>query len=438
MKVSFIRPNLSARRSVDALEPLCFAILKGLTPPDVECVLHDERLEDIPFDQPTDLVALTVETYTARRAYQIADEYRRRGVKVVIGGYHPTFLPEEGLEHADAVVQGDAEGAWERVLADARTGRVSGIYKAETLHPLKGLAYDRSIFAGKNYGPMRMVQYGRGCKWNCDFCSIRAFYGTSLRQRPVSELVAELEAMQPRHVFLVDDNIFVDMARAKELFRALTPLRIQWSTQVSIDVAKDAELVDLMAKSGCTVITVGFESLDERSLQQMKKHWNTRFGGYDACVARLRDAGIMIYGTFLVGYDHDTPAAFDAAVEFAQKHRFMLGNFNPLTPMPGTPLLDRLTAEGRMIWDKWWLAPGFKYGDATFHPKGMTADELTNGCFEARKKFYSPLSIARRMLDTKTNARSLFRVGLHLSTNFISRREILAKQGIGLGEVAWA
>lgn len=436
MKVTFIRPNLSARRSIDALEPLCFAILKGLTPPDVETVLHDERLEDIPFDEPTDLVALTVETYTARRAYQIADEYRKRGVKVVLGGYHPTFLPEEGLEHADAVVKGDAEGVWERVLADTQARRLSGIYTAEKLHPLNGLSFDRSIYAGKKYGPMRMVQYGRGCKWNCDFCSIRAFYGTSLRQRPVQEVVAELEAINPRHVFLVDDNIFVDIARAKELFRALTPLKLQWSTQVSIDVAKDDELVDLMAASGCTVITIGFESLDERSLLQMGKHWNTRFGGYDAAIARLRDAGIMIYGTFLVGYDHDTTASFDAAVEFSQRHRFMLANFNPLTPMPGTPLLDRLRAEGRLIWDKWWLAPEYRYGHATFNPKGMTADELTEGCFEARKKFYAPLSIAKRMLDHKTNARSLHRVGLHLAANFISRREILAKQGLGLGEVA--
>lgn len=433
MKITFIRPNLSARRSSDALEPLCFAILKGLTPPDVETVLFDERLEEIPLDDPTDLVALTVETYTARRAYQIADAYRARGVPVVMGGYHPTFMPQEALQHADAVVQGDAEGLWERVLADARSGRPSGVYRSEHFPSLAGLRFDRSIFAGKRYGPMTMVQYGRGCKWNCDFCSIRAFYSTNLRQRPVGEVVAELERLQPRHVFLVDDNIFVDIARAKELFRALEPLRVPWSTQVSLDITKDPELVQLMARSGCTIVTIGFESLNEESLLQMNKHWNTKFGGYETAIKRLQDSGIMIYGTFVLGYDHDTTAAFGAAVDFASQNKFMLGNFNPLTPMPGTPLLGRLRREGRMLHDTWWLKDGYTYGTATFRPAMMTADELTRGCFEARREFYALGSIVKRAFDRRTNAASLHRLGVHMAANLISRREIFVKQGTVLG-----
>src|SRR5688500_8753096 len=182
MKITFIRPNLYARRSRDAMEPLVFAILKSLTPPDVEVALHDERLEPIPYDEATDLVAMTVETFTARRAYQIANEFRARGVPVVMGGYHPTFLPDDALQFADAVVIGDAEGVWPRVVEDARKRRLQQRYSHDGFGPLDGLKPDRSIFRGKRYAPVAMIQYGRGCRYNCEFCSIRAFYGSNLRQ----------------------------------------------------------------------------------------------------------------------------------------------------------------------------------------------------------------------------------------------------------------
>ncbi|MCB0161884.1 MAG: cobalamin-dependent protein, partial [Caldilineaceae bacterium] len=236
MRIAFIRPSMTGARSRDAMEPLVFAILAALTPRDVETVLYDERLESIPFDAPTDLAAITVETYTARRAYQIADAYRARGVPVVMGGYHPTFLPDEALRHADAVVIGDADGIWPDVVRDAARGRLHARYQQDELPPLDRIRPDRHIFAGKRYAPAALVQYGRGCRYACEFCSIRAFYGSNLRQRPVDEVVAEIRAAGQKHVFLVDDNIFVDVPKAKELFAALIPLGIRWSCQVSIDV----------------------------------------------------------------------------------------------------------------------------------------------------------------------------------------------------------
>ncbi len=189
MRITFIRPNMYDDRSSDAMEPLCFAILKSLTPDTHEVSLFDERLEAIPFDVETDLVALTVETYTARRAYQVADRFRERGITVVMGGYHPTFLPDETLQHADAIVQGDAEGAWERLLQDAEQGALRRVYSNASFPDLAGHMPERSIFEGKKYEPMGLVQYGRGCRLNCSFCSIRAFYGNNLRQRPVDEVV---------------------------------------------------------------------------------------------------------------------------------------------------------------------------------------------------------------------------------------------------------
>jgi radical SAM superfamily enzyme YgiQ (UPF0313 family) len=433
VKITFVRPNLFDTRSTDAMEPLCFAILKSLTPADVETVLHDERLAPVPLDEPADLVAMTVETYTARRAYQLAAEYRHRGVPVVMGGYHPTFLPEEALEHADAVVEGDAEGAWPAVVGDARAGRLGRRYRGDIARPLEGPPPDRSVFAGKRYAPLALVQYGRGCRYNCDFCSIHAFYGSTVRQRPVADVVAEVEGAGRRHVFFVDDNLFVDVPRARALFEALAPLGITWSCQVSIDVVRDRDLVRLMGRSGCITALIGFESLDPRNLAQMRKGWNVRHGGYDLAVSVLQDAGIMLYGTFVFGYDHDTVEAFDRTLDFALRHRFCLANFNPLTPTPRAPLLDRLRREGRLIHDRWWLAPDYRYGQATFHPRGMTADELTAGCYRARSRFNTLRSIVGRLWEPRATLRSPYRAGVFLCANWISRREIHAKQGLALG-----
>jgi radical SAM superfamily enzyme YgiQ (UPF0313 family) len=433
MRISLLRPHLSDMRSSDALEPLAFAILAGLTPPEVELSFFDERLEDLPEDDTPDLAALSVETYTARRAYQIARGYRRRGVPVVLGGYHPSFLPDEALAWADSVVVGDAEEVWPRVVADARVGRLERLYRAPRQPPLAGLRFDRRIFAGKRYGRVAPVQYGRGCRFACDFCSIRTFYGSKTRQRPVAEVAAEIEALERRWILLVDDNLFVDRGRAEELFCALKPLGVRWGCQVSIDVAADEELLDRMAESGCVAALIGFESLSEGNLGQMRKRWNTRHGGYAAAVARLGERGILIYGSFVFGYDHDTVESFDRTAEFAIRSKLSLVNFSPLTPTPGSPVFERLKAEGRLLHERWWLDPGYRYGDATFRPRRMTAEQLEEGCLAARRAFYGAGSIFRRALDRRTHAAGVGRLGLYLALNLVARRELSRKLGRPLG-----
>jgi radical SAM superfamily enzyme YgiQ (UPF0313 family) len=436
MRITFLRPNLFEGRSSDAMQPLSMAILKSLTPPDIETRFYDERLEDLPLDEPTDLVAMTVETYTARRAYQIASHYRQRGIPVVMGGYHPTFLPDEALQFADSVVIGDAEGIWPQVVEDAANGCLAPKYKQDDFPSLERVCPDRSIFEGKKYAPILLVQYGRGCRFNCNFCSIRAFYGSSLRQRPVDAVVDEIKRGKRKFVFLVDDNIFVDKPKAVELFEALIPLKIMWSCQVSIDIARDPELVRLMRRSGCINALIGFESLDKRNLTQMRKGWNVKYGDYESSIRVVQDAGIMIYGTFVFGYDHDGPDAFQSAVDFAIRNKFYLANFNPLTPTPGADLFNQLKSEGRLIYDRWWLDPEFRYGHATFHPRGMTADELTAGCYKARMQFNTYRSFFRRALAPKTNLRSPYRLGVFAVSNLISRREIKSKQDRVLGSSA--
>jgi radical SAM superfamily enzyme YgiQ (UPF0313 family) len=451
MKIVFIRPHLTDTRSSDAMEPLAFAILAARTPPDVELAFYDERLAPIPdpcADQVSgadyvsgagqtsgadsiggaDLAALSVETYTARRAYQISTSCSRAGIPVVLGGYHPSFVPQEALAYADAVVVGDAEGVWEQVVKDARRGTLQRIYKQSEPSSLEGLVFDRSIFAGKRYNLLAPVQFGRGCRNACDFCSIHAFYGTSLRQRPVREVAAEVEALN-RPVFFVDDNLYVP--NLEELVRALVPLNVRWVCQASVDIAQNTDLLDLMARSGCLAVTVGLESLNRDNLRQMRK--NQDLDGYARAIQRFQERGIMVYGTFVFGYDGDNVDSFDATIEFAIRSKFCLANFNPLTPTPGARLYDRLRAEGRLIYDRWWLAPDYRYGQATFHPKGMTAEQLTEGCLNARRQFNRYSSILSRAFGSRANCHSLYHLGAFMASNLISRREIFRKQGHRLG-----
>jgi radical SAM superfamily enzyme YgiQ (UPF0313 family) len=342
MHITFIRPNLGDFRATDAMEPMVFALLASRTPPGVDLTFYDERLAPVPLDVKTDLVAMTVETYTARRAYQIAAHYRRRGVPVVMGGYHPTLLAIEAAQYCDAIVIGDAEGVWERIVEDARIGRLAKVYRQDGDTPIDGLRPDRGIFRGKRYAPVSLVQYGRGCRLACDFCSIHAFYKRRMVQRPVADVVAELETLpRSRPVFFVDDNLFSDVPTLTRLLEAVTPLRIRWTCQTTVDVTRNHKLLALMAKSGCMLALVGFESLSEVNLGQIGKKWNLRRGDYTNGIRKLHDHGIMIYGTFVFGYDDDGPDAFERTVEFALESGFCIANFNPLTPTPGTALMAR-------------------------------------------------------------------------------------------------
>lgn len=246
----------------------------------------------------------------------------------------------------------------------------------------------------------------------------------------------DIRGCRRRHIFLVDDNLFVNEEKARDLFEALIPLKITWSCQVSIDIARNPELVRLMARSGCISALIGFESLDPASLKEIKKGWNVKWLSYDDAIKVFRDSGIMLYGTFVFGCDNDTADSLDASVDFAIRNKFLLANFNPLTPTPGAPLFDRMKKEGRLLHDRWWLDPDFSYGDATLQPRRMTAEQLTGGCFAARRKFNTTKSILYRMFDMRTNLRSPYRAGIYLLANLISRREIYSKQNRALGAAA--
>lgn len=416
------------------MEPLSIAVLSALTPPVVERVFYDDRLDPIPYDEPTDLAALSVETYTARRAGQIAAEFRKRGVPVVMGGFHPTLAPDDAARHADAIVRGEAEGLWPRVLEDLAAKRLRPRYEAKGRPNLAGLFPDRTLFAGKPYLDIALVETGRGCRFSCDFCSITSFFGQTYRPRPVEDVAEEIRRLRRRKIFFVDDNLAVDRERSLRLFQALEPLRVRWVGQVSIHVARDEELLEAMRRSGCVGVLVGFESLAPAGMAVWGKGLREPPGPlYAAAIERFYRHGIALYGTFLFGYDEDTEASVRDAVEFASRHKLFFAAFNHLVPFPGTPLYRRLLEEKRLVREDWWMAPGYRFGDLAFRPAHMTPEDLSAACFEARRSFYAWPRILRRATNRRSNTRNLFMTAAFLSSNLLSRREVKKRQGLPLG-----
>lgn len=438
MNVTFIVPAVGRKPGCPyvrtwQMEPLAIATLAAITPASIERRFFDDRLESIDYDAATDLVAISVETYTARRAYQISARYRRKGVPVVMGGFHPTLAPEDALEHADAIVVGEAEESWPRLLADLSAGRMKRQYKQAVRPALAGRFPDRSIYGNRTYQPIALVETARGCKFKCEFCSITRFYNRSHQQRPIEDVLEEISGLRQRYMFFTDDNIGVNKARFRELLTALIPLKISWAAQTSIDIAKDEDLLQLMRRSGCVCILIGFETLNPRVLSLMNKAVNAQVEIYESAAVVLRKHGIGVYGTFVFGYDNDDLTSFPRTFEFAKRHGFFFTAFNHLVPFPGTPLYDRLEDEGRLLYEKWWLSEDYRFGDIAFRVKGMTEKELADMCYTFRQRFYGLASIIRRLTNWRANCCSLRRLFLYVSLNVLSRNDVAGRQRLPLG-----
>ncbi len=441
MKLLLVKPNIGRREHslyVDQgrMEPLMLGLLGALAGPDVEVKLADDRCEAMPYEEQFDLVAITVETFSARRAYEISAEFRRRGRAVVLGGMHPTLLPEEASRHADAIVTSDAESIWGQLLDDARNGQLKPLYRGQCqARPQGGATPRRDLYRNKGYLPVTLSQFGRGCRFACNYCAISSYFNRQHYTRPVADVVREIEAQRRKLIFFVDDNIVATPERAKELFKALIPLRIRWMSQGSIDMTRDPELMALMADSGCLGNVIGFESITPQSLGEVGKTVNTHdFDRYERAINCLKDHGLMTWAAFTVGYDHDTRESLGELLDFALDHKFTFAAFNLLTPYPSTAFYDRLARAGRLLYGgRWWLHPDYRFNHAAFRPANMSPDELTEISFKMRGKFNSPGSIFRRFFDRRTHLRSLYNMVGYWTYNPLFRKEVFRKQGLRLG-----
>lgn len=402
----------------------------------MEVVMHDDRFEKIPYDDPTDLVAITVETFTARRAYEISASYRKRGVPVVLGGVHPTLVPAEAAARANAVFTGDAEAGWSRVVDDAARGRLARRYSGTPGPPQGSTRVNREIFRDKPYLPIRLVQFGRGCPHECTFCATGAYFQRRHFVGRLDRLLAEIDVAR-RLIFLVDDNIVANKGAAKELFRALIPLRIRWVSQASIDMVRDRELMRLMAASGCAGLVVGLESTDPRNLRHMRKSPTMRgcSRDYSEELAILRDHGVMVWGAFTFGHDWDTEESIRRTADTALRQRLAFAAFNILTPYPATPLYRQLKRDGRLLHDgRWWLHPDYRFNHAVFTPARLGPQELADACFRARRQFNRPGAIVKRAIASMPLMRDPGLQQFIFRSAFLVRKEVLKKQGLPLGD----
>ncbi|MRR33680.1 B12-binding domain-containing radical SAM protein [bacterium] len=375
---------------------LSLAALASVTPPGWEVGLVDENIETIDFLSDVDLVAITAMTPQAPRAYRIAAAFRARGIPVVMGGFHASNLPDEALEHADAVVVGEGELVWPRLLADFAKGAPERLYRAQDLLDMGCITPPRrEIFSGKRYLFTNTLQTTRGCPHDCEFCSVTPFYGRKYRKRPVDSVLGELETLRKKNsfAFFVDDNLVGDRSYALELFSGMRGMGFKWLSHAPINLARDPELLQAAGESGCVGMFVGFESLNEEALAAMGKVTN-RAASYLDDARAFRDNGVGILGSFVLGYDGDTPAVFETLLRFCEQARLEAAIFPILTPYPGTAVRARLEAEGRITSSRW---EDYDMGHVTFRPVGMTAEELQAGHDRLNRSFYSFSSMFRRI-----------------------------------------
>lgn len=431
MKITFIRVNMFEHISSDAMKPLLFGIIKSLTPERHEIDFIDERVETLPERIDSDIIAFSVETYTAKRAYLLAKKYKTDRNVIVMGGFHAAVMAEEMLRYADTVLAGDAEETWGEFLTDCENGERKSLYVSTEKKALSVLKDDPSVYKHKYYG-IGVYQISRGCKFNCDFCSIKTMYH-GVRRKSADMIAEELREAKEKILFFVDDNLFYDKASAIELFDKIAPLKKKWACQISMDVAKDEELLAKMKKAGCFLVLMGFESLNPRSLSEMHKAANTE-ADYEEVIRRIYRHKLLIYGTFVLGCDGDFVDVFDKTYAFAVKNHIAVTNFNPLIPMPGTGVYRKMEEQGRLLYKKWWLSDKYRYGDTAYRPANMTPEELKDGCLRIRTKYYSIGCILKRLFSDPMHFRPM-NLFVFLVANLISRKEIHKKQGQLLGGI---
>jgi radical SAM superfamily enzyme YgiQ (UPF0313 family) len=369
---------------------LSLGVIAALTPDDVELDQVEEEIEEIDFGKHYDLVGISCMTASARRAYELSAIFRKNGTPVVLGGIHPTVLPDEAQAYCDSVVVGEAEGCWATLISDFKSNRLKPRYRSFDFD-LAGFPRPR---LNHNHTPFHVTPIfcTRGCPYNCEFCSVTGLFGRKFRHRRVQDIVAEVASRDSKKFFFLDDNITGDVRFATDLFTALSELKIRWVGQASIALAKNKPLLRLARRSGCAGLFVGLESVSAENLKKLRKT-SGNVEEYRAAIKVFRDAGIFLQASLVFGFDDDDKSIFERTLDFLVKNRVPSATFNILTPYPGTAVYERFKREGRLLSENW---QDYNHRTVVFRPKKLTPDELAEGFIWLGRNFYNKTSVFYR------------------------------------------
>lgn len=435
MDITLIFAKASLRRGTlikhYMLPPHGLQILAALTPPDHRVQIIDEYHHLANPHLCADLVGISVWTAASQRAYALADHYRQRGLRVVLGGPHVTVCPDEAATHADSIVVGEAEPVWAALLQDAQAGSLRPRYEGPLLPLDETPTPDWSTQPSGDYTLQAALSTTRGCPRGCDFCFESCRPKPNFRQRSLEKVLADIDARPEGVIAFLDNDITVNRRFARSLFSALIPRQRSWLGMTSIEVADDPEMLDLLARSGCRSLFVGFESVNPASLGEVHKGCN-QVENYIRNVTRIHERDIMVNGSFVFGFDHDTPQVFEQTVKFGIAARLDTATFTVLTPYPGTTLYKRLDAEGR-IFDRDWSH--YDTTRAVFQPRGMTVQELEQGYFQAYRSFYSWNSMMTRARLQETGWPQ--RMFLNIAYKKVEPLYRFLEMGLPVGKLRW-
>ncbi|MGA1825528.1 MAG: B12-binding domain-containing radical SAM protein [bacterium] len=410
------------------MPPLGLGYVAALTPQDWQIKIVDEHVDTLSVgEEKPDLVGISTYSLNAPRAYQLSEEFRKRGIITILGGIHASMMPSEAENYSDAVVIGEAESVWGKVISDFENNTLKKRYIGERV-PLVNLPIPRRDLFSDKY-EMDIIQTTRGCPFNCEFCSVSAFNGAEYRQRPVEEVLNELATIKKKLVYFVDDNIFGFGKEAEErairLFGGMIDRKFKkiWGTQASINFADRDEVLRYAYKSGCRAVYIGFESIIPDSLVEMKKSINLKAGveGFYKAIRKIHDHGIGVVGAFIVGNDHDDVTTFKKLWDFMKNVSLDVLSIAYLTPLPGTRLFERLKKEGRIIYDDF---PGdwekYDTDQVVIKPANMSVDELVRGYGYLVNKKFTPSTMLfqslKTLMNTKNFVTALFAFNLNKGT----------------------
>jgi radical SAM superfamily enzyme YgiQ (UPF0313 family) len=402
MKILLISPAVDVSRRTNrelGMPLLALYIIEGLTPPEHQVKIVIEEAEVLNLDEECDLVGISCMTANAPRTYDIAREFKKRGKTVILGGVHPTILPDEALQHANSVVIGEAEGVWKTVIQDFELGMLKQKYHQPEPDLKTYIPKNFSNVVQKRLYNLIPIMTTRGCPYNCEFCCVSDLFGKKVRHIPVENVVRDIIDSKSKGFMFLDDNIIGDPKYAKELFRAIKPLKIGWAGQASISLLKDLELLQLATESGCKALFIGLESVSEEQLKTMHKSIK-EIKHLEASLKEIKKMGIHIHASMIFGFDNDTQCTFNETLSFLVKNNIGSVSFNILTPYPGTKTFSKLQKEGRILTTEWQY---YDHNTVVYKPKKMSPVELQERKTQTRKKFYSISCIFKRLLGNLKN-----------------------------------